>query len=108
MKLLTDIKFHTDTNNWFAPTKELEQKYRSVVATELMDMTSSAGDWEGFIIQKTGKYAFKAIGFYQENCYPHAGFTLYTADTPFYHGKITDKNWEENVRSCWLQCTPLI
>ena len=108
MKLLTNIEFHTDTNNWFAPTKELKEKYPSVIGTELMDTTSSAGDWDGFLIQKTGKNSYKAIGFSQENCYPDAGFTLRTCEHPFYHGKLTDANWAENVRNCWLQCTPLV
>lgn len=103
MKLLTDKTFHTDTNNWFAPTRELEERYPSVVATELMDMTSSAGDWSGFLIQKTGKNSFVAIGFSQENDYPRAGFTLRTCEHPFYRGKFTEQDWTENVRSCWLQ-----
>ena len=55
MKLLTNNTFVTKTNNWFAPTKELKEKYKSVIDTELMDMTSSAGDWSGFILQQTGK-----------------------------------------------------
>lgn len=103
MRLLTDITLHTDRNNWLAPTMELKKKYRSVIATELTDTTSSAGDWSGFLIQKTGKNSFHAIGFSQENCYPGAGFTLRTCEHPFYSGKLSDANWVENVRSCWLQ-----
>lgn len=102
-KKLTNITFTTATNNWFAPTKELKEKYKSVIETELMDMTSSAGDWSGFIIQKLGKNTFVAIGFSQTNLYPHAGFGLQTCEHPFYRGKFSEKNWVENVRSCWLQ-----
>ena len=103
MKLLTDNIYVTRTNNWFAPNCEFQAKYKSILGAELMDMTSSAGDWHGFIIQKTGKDKFVAIGFSQYNNYPHAGFTLMTCEHPFYKGKLSDKNWLENVRSCWLQ-----
>ena len=103
MKLLTDKTFATKTNNWYAPTKELEEKYLSVVAVSLKNMTSSAGDWSGFIIQKVGKNTFIAIGFSQYNNHPHDGFTLYTCEHPFYKGRFDEANWVENVRSCWEQ-----
>ena len=103
MRLLTDITFRTDTNNWFAPTKELKAKYPSIIGTEIMDTTSSSGDWSGFLVQKTGKNSYQAIGFSQENNYPNAGFTLRTCEHPFYRGKLTDKDWIENVRLCWNQ-----
>ena len=102
-KKLTNVTFTTATNNWYAPTKELKDKYRSVIGTELMDTTSSAGDWSGFIVQKLGKNSFIAIGFSQYNNYPHDGFCLMTCEHPFYRGKFDEKNWIENVRSCWLQ-----
>lgn len=103
MKLLTNLTFVTTTNNWFAPTKELKEKYKSVIDTEIMDMTSSAGDWSGFILQKTGKNTVHAIGFSQENNYPHDGFTLMTCEHPFYKGRLDEKDLVENVRKCWLQ-----
>ena len=103
MKLLTNITFATATNNWYAPTKELKEKYRSIIETELMDTTSSAGDWSGFIIQKTGKNTFVAIGFSQYNSHPHDGFSIMTCEHPFYKGKLNEKNLVENVKNCWLQ-----
>lgn len=103
MKALTGKTFTTATNNWYAPTKELKEKYRSIIGTELMDTTSSAGDWSGFIIQKIGKNTFVAIAFSQYNNYPHDGFCLMTCEHPFYRGKFDVKNWMENVRNCWLQ-----
>ena len=105
MKLLTNKTFVTATNNWYAPTKEFKEKYPSVIATELVDMMSSAGDWNGFLIQKTGKNSFVAIGFSQYNNYPHHGFMLGTSEHPFYRGKFTEQNWAENVRLCYLQCS---
>ena len=62
--------------NWYAPEKKLLE-YPSVVKTELVDTTSSTGDWSGYFIQKIGK-KFYTIMFYQENNYPNHGFTLYT------------------------------
>ena len=78
MKLLEDIVFATKTNNWYAPTCEFQEKYRSIVGAHFTDMSSSAGDWSGFFLQKTGRNTCVAIPFSQENNYPHAGFTLYT------------------------------
>ena len=86
-------------------TNYIKEKYPSVIATELVDMTSSAGDWNGFLIQKTGKNSFVAIGFSQYNNYPHHGFMLGTSEHPFYRGKFTEQNWAENVRLCYLQCS---
>ena len=103
MKQLTDITFTTATNSWYAPTREMKEKYRSIIWAELMDTTSSAGDWSGFIIQKIGKNTFVAIGFSQYNNYPHDGFCLMTCEHPFYRGKLDEKNLVENVKNCWLQ-----
>ena len=107
MKLLTNVDFHTKTNNWYAPTCEFHEKHKSIIRIEIMDNTSSAGDWSGFILQKTGKNTVHAIGFSQENCHPHDGFMLYTAEHPFYKGRVDEANLVENVKSCWLQCSVL-
>ena len=103
MKLLTNKTFVTKTNNWYAPLNELKEKYPSIIHAEYMDTTSSAGDWAGFIIQKTGKNTARAIGFSQENNYPGYGFTLYTAEHPFYVGNPKKIDFYKNVESCWQQ-----
>ena len=105
MKLLVDETFVTKTNNWYAPLSEFWAKYKSIVATTFMDQTSSAGDWSGFILQKTGKNTYHAIGFSQYNNYPHDGFTLYTCEHPFFATKkANEKEAYEMARNCWLQC----
>jgi len=48
---------------------------------EVLDWTSSAGDWT-FLISKDG-HEWQVL--YQENNWPRAGFT-YTIDTEVYHG----------------------
>jgi len=103
MKHLTNITFHTATNNWYAPLSEFWEKHSSIVSAEIVDKTSSAGDWSGYIIQKVGKHKVIAIGFSQYNNYPRDGFTLLTCDHPFYVGEYEEKNLTENVRNCWLQ-----
>ena len=103
MKLLTNKNFVTKTNNWYAPIRELKEKYSSIIHAQFMNTTSSAGDWSGFIIQKVGKDSAVAIAFWQENNYPNAGFTLYTADEPFYSGNPKKIPFYENVESLWQQ-----
>ena len=103
MKLLTDRTYVTKTNNWYAPTCEYQASHKSVMRIVLMDMTSSAGDWAGFLIQKLGKHSAVCIGFNQENNYPGAGFTLYTAEHPFYRGDPTKFDFVQNATNCYLQ-----
>ena len=103
MKLLTDVTFHTDTNNWYAPLCEFWGTHKSVHSAEYLDKTSSAGDWSGYILQRTGKNTVHAIGFSQENCYPGAGFTLRTCEHPFYKGTLTEEGLLDNIRNCWEQ-----
>lgn len=102
MKLFTDITFHTDTNNWYAPLAEFWGSHKSVYTAEYMDQTSSAGDWSGFILQRLRKNVY-AIGFSQENSYPNDGFTLRTCEHPFYKGRVDEDGLLLNVRSCWNQ-----
>lgn len=102
MKLFTDIKFHTDTNNWFAPLCEFWGRHKSVYFAEYMDMTSSAGDWSGYIAQRIGNNVY-AIGFSQENCWEGDGFNLCTCEHPFYKGRVGEEGLMESIRSCWEQ-----
>ena len=103
MKLLTGKIYTTKTNNWYAPTCEFHEKHPSIDRMVIMDKTSSAGDWSGFLIQRTGKNRAQCIGFEQENNYPHAGFTLYTSDYPFFIGNPNKENFVEDAMSCWNQ-----
>ena len=103
MKALAGKTFATKTNNWYAPSREFMEKYPSVKKIVLMDTTSSAGDWSGFFIQQVGKKKFDAYGFSQENNYPNDGFTLYTAETPFYGSTEMNDETVSNAMSCWLQ-----
>lgn len=63
--------------NWYAPEKYLNGK-KSVCYTELIDITSLAGDWSGFCVQLQYK-KYWLIPFSQENLWPKlGGFKLYT------------------------------
>lgn len=87
MRLLENKTYVTETNNWYAPTCEFQEKYPSVKRVVFMDQTSSAGDWSGFIIQATGAKSAVAIPFWQENNWRGAGFTLHTG-TAFMKGRL--------------------
>lgn len=103
MKLLTNKIYATRTNNWYAPTCEFHEKHKSILGFFPMNMTSSAGDWSGFFLQKVGKNTVYAIGYDQENNYPHEGFTLYTAEHPFFKGHLDNPNLVEDAENCWYQ-----
>lgn len=102
-KKLTNITFVTGTNNWYAPTKELKEKYRSIKKIALMDTTSSAGDWSGYLIQQIAPKKVIAIGFSQYNSHPHDGFSLMTCEHPFFVGKECTAEFISNVELCWNQ-----
>lgn len=51
---------------WYTPTEHLKDKYPSVLQAELTDTTSSAGDWNGLLVQRQGRTVF-VIPFSQEN-----------------------------------------
>lgn len=59
----------------------LLEGYSSVKSAEWVNTTSSAGDWEGYIVQKINGRNYLII-FWQENNWPHEGFTLHTNPTP--------------------------
>lgn len=89
MRLLENKTYVTETNNWYAPTCEFHEKHSSIKRMVLMDQTSSAGDWSGFLIQRTGSKSAVAIPFWQENNYPNSGFTLRTG-TAFMKGRLSN------------------
>lgn len=73
---------------WYSPICYL-LRYKSVVACEWLDTTSSCGDWSGYIVQKIGK-TYYAIPFYQENNYPHDSFTLTTSNEIAFGHKVPE------------------
>lgn len=103
MKLLENKIFVTKTNNWYAPTCEFHEKYKSIERMVLVDTTSSAGDWSGFFVQRTGKKSCVAIPFNQENNYLGIGFTLYTG-TAFMKGPL-DVDFINAARKYWIERT---
>lgn len=101
MRLLTKKTFVTATNNWYAPTCEFHEKYPSILRMVIVDKTSSAGDWGGFLIQRTGHKRAQCIAFQQENNYPRDGFTLYTSDFAFFAGDPNKPDFVERAASCY-------
>jgi len=81
MKNLLTNKELKVKDNWYGAEKLLKG-YKSVVKVELTNTSSSAGDWDGYFIQKLNN-RFYFIPFSQENNFPKMGFTLYTATLPY-------------------------
>ena len=80
--------------NWFAPLKKLES-FKSVLLVEYYNQSSSAGDWDGFFVQKLGGKYF-LIMFAQENNYPNEGFTLRTGSILMAEG-----NYQPSLEECY-------
>lgn len=51
---------------WYTPTEHIKEKYPSVLDTEFTQTSSSAGDWNGLIVQRQGG-GVAVIPFSQEN-----------------------------------------
>jgi hypothetical protein len=69
------------SGNWNAPSAFL-QTFKSVYAVDLVDQSSSAGDWSGLIFQRRGGNIW-VIPFSQENNFPKGSFILTTNDKPW-------------------------
>ncbi len=78
---LTNNQWHID-GNWFAPRNFLRDNFEDVVFCDHINTTSSAGNWEGLILQRQ-QDKVNVILFSQENCFPNDGFSLSTAEKPF-------------------------
>lgn len=61
--------------NWYAPLHYLQDRAR-VVEAEHMQTSSSAGDWDGYFIERYKK-SYRLTFFSQENRWPRGGFSLY-------------------------------
>jgi len=65
--------------NWYTPGKYF-RSFKSVVKADYWDMTSSAGDWSGWFVQKIGN-KFYLIRFSQEGTvWGSGGYTAYTGN----------------------------
>lgn len=80
MALLLDREWEVE-GTWYAPQKFLSENYTTVVRSELWNTSSSAGDWDGYFVQRQGSRYYLII-FWQENmaCTPY--FRLHTGERP--------------------------
>jgi len=88
--LVTDKDTGGARLNWYSHQSFLRNKFSSILRVELMDTTSSCGDWSGFILQRHGN-SVVAIDYCQTNTCN--GFTINTgkvfASYPYrLHNKI--------------------
>lgn len=81
MKNLLTARTYQVDGNWYAP-EEFLQGFSSVVKTELFNTTSSAGDWDGYFIQKILNRYYLIIFSQVNNGFGASGFTLYTDRKP--------------------------
>lgn len=89
---------------WYAPAKWLAEQ-RDVVRAELWNTTSSAGDWDGYFVQKyKGRYWL--ILFWQENQAWTPYFRLTTAGNAFASLDYEPTKQEcDTIRQEWEQST---
>lgn len=87
-QVLEDRKWNLNGEevNWYSSLRKLES-YKSVIRVEFINTSSSAGDWDGYFLQRLNSRIY-LIPFSQENNWPHYGFTLYT-------GRVI-ASWSEN------------
>lgn len=85
--------------NWYAPLHYIKE-LKGVVKAELLDTTSSAGDWSGYFVKKIkdeGKTMFEIWTFSQENNWPQGGFTLYMEALDVYSDEPTEEEVYQRV-----------
>lgn len=73
---------HVVEGDWYAPQQFLQQLY-GVEKVEILDTTSSAGDWSGYFLvtnEDETKPQLSLIPFSQENNFPKAGYTLHSGE----------------------------
>ena len=81
--LLTEHEYLIDRDNpderyvtWYSALHKLES-FKSVVDADWTNTCSSAGDWDGYVVQRINGRNY-LIPISQENNYPCPGYTLYT------------------------------
>lgn len=106
--LLTGRKFIVTSNDipgritWYSPLTYLKDRYPSVIEATHYDTTSSAGDWNGYVIQYVRKKYYLTL-FHQENRYPKEGFSVKTADKWLLKGNTID-----GIKNAFKQILPSI
>lgn len=80
---------------WYTPTEYLKEKFVSVMKTEFENTSSSAGDWDGFLLQRNG-HSVLVIPFWQENNWPSEGFTLQTGEIL---GSFPFRDWQKSFEN---------
>ena len=93
MNTILKEREYTINGDWYAPYHFLG-KYKSVINVELLNTTSSSGDWFGIFFQLINGTVY-AIPFSQENNYPKSGYTLRTGNI---FGSFNNSTWNENIR----------
>lgn len=89
---------------WYTPLEVLKS-YSSVIDVNHFNTTSSAGDWEGYFIQKIKENLFYMILFNQDNNYPKAGYTIYTQSSPLIKlDSEPDENTINEILEYYLDC----
>lgn len=102
MALLTNREWDVE-GTWYAPQEFLTEKFSSVVRSQLWNTSNSAGDWDGYFVQKHGR-RFYLINFWQENLAWTPCFRLATADRPFAScGHEPTKQECDDLRQAWEQ-----
>lgn len=90
------------SQSWYGG-REILQSFPSVKKVDFTVTCSSAGDWEGYFIQKLGNKCY-VIVFSQENNWPNGGFTVYTNPSPIieFDGDANEIS-EEAIISCMYE-----
>lgn len=91
--------------SWYAPLEHLKEQ-EGVTEAHHWDTTSSAGDWDGYFIQKQGN-KYYLITFYQENNgFGNVGFTLHTDGVRFeFETKPKEEEIPELMNAIWSAYT---
>lgn len=74
--LLTDRTYVLNEGNWYSSLEKL-RSFPSVEMANFYNTTSSAGDWEGYLVQKHREQRYLIL-FSQTNNWPRGGFTIVT------------------------------
>lgn len=85
-RILTDRVWNVE-GSWYAPKQFIKENFRSVVFCDYISTSSSAGDWNGLIVQRFGNKLSTVI-FSQENNHPNSGFTV-TTDSKVYETTVS-------------------
>jgi hypothetical protein len=88
---ITEDPYNRDNRvTWYTPLHFLEQ-YKSVEKADHFNTTSSAGDWEGYIVQKIKNKRYLIYFSQVNNGFYSSGYTVYTGDViDSWEGEISE------------------